>query len=85
MRCDNVDQTERGMAASYRINESGSCNRHRKFCSGCANEHGQRVQDARTYQAGCANVVIDARTYAYCSLRLLLQTWINYNPSVVTS
>ena len=70
MRCDSVDQTEQGAAVSYRNNDSGRCNRHPKFCSGCANEQSQRVQDARTYQAGCANVVIDVRTYAYCSLGL---------------
>ena len=76
MRCYNVDQTEDGVVVSSRNNDSGSCNRRRKFCSGCANEHSQRVQDARTYQAGCANVVIDARTHAYCSLGLFLLTWI---------
>ena len=59
--------------------------RRRKFCSGCANEHSQSVQDARTYQAGCANVVIDARTHAYCSLGLFLLTWINCNPSIASS
>ena len=85
MRCDNVDQTEYGVAVNYRNNDSGSCNRRRKFCSGCANEHSQRVQDARTYRAGCANVVIDARTYAYCSLGLFLLTWINRNPSIASS
>ena len=50
-----------------------------------ANEHSQRVQDAWTYQAGCANVVIDARTHAYCSLGLFLLTWINCNPSIASS
>ena len=85
MRCDNVDQTEYGVAVSYRNNDSGSCNRRRKFCSGCANEHSQRVQDARTYQAGCANVVIDARTHAYCSPGLFLLAWINCNPSIASS
>ena len=85
LRCDNVDQTEYGVAVSYRNNDSGSCNRHRQFCSGCANEHSQRVQDARTYQAGCANVVIDARTHAYCSPGLFLLTWINCNPSIASS
>ena len=87
MRCNNVDQTEYGVAVSYRNNDSGSYNRRRKFCSGCANEHSQRVQDARTYmyQAGCANVVIDARTHAYCSLGLFLLTWINCNPSIASS
>ena len=85
MQCDNVDQTEYGVAVSYRNNDSGSCNRRRKFCSGCANEHSQRVQDARTYQAGCVNAVIDARTHAYCSLGLFLLTWINCNPSIASS
>ena len=61
-----------------------SCNRHSKFCSGCANEHSHHVQHARTYRAGCANVVINARTYAYCSLGLFLLTWINSNPSIGT-
>ena len=72
------------MVVSYRNNASRSCNRHVKFCLGCANEHGQRVLDARTYQAGCANVVIDERTYTYCSLGLLLLTWVNFNPSIDT-
>ena len=85
MGCDNVDQTEYGVAVSYRNNDSGSCNSHRKFCSGCTNEHSQFVQDGRTYRAGCANVVIDTRTYAYCSLGLFLLTWINCHPSIVSS
>ena len=44
----------------------------------------QRVQDARTYQAGCANVIIDARTHTYCSLDLFSLTWVNCNPRLVS-
>ena len=75
MRCDNVDQTEHGAAVSYRNNDSGSYDCHRKFCSGCANEHSQHMQDARVYQAGCANVVIDARTSLFMRERTHIVHW----------
>ena len=59
-----------------------STNSERSGPSGHFQRHD--VQDARTYEAGCANVVIDARTYAYCSLGLLLLTRSNFNPSIDT-
>ena len=63
MRYDNVDQAEYGVAVSFRNKFQPSS----QIFPGIANfprdaatidrDHSQRVQDARTYRAGCANVV----------------------------